>query len=92
MRFSDLRTRCSWVETITNVINNELKLKELKSRNKEVSRVSQVINYISSKINRVTITSMVNRLSLTLASQIRVSKVEEEGDGEYDDDTTHSEY
>ena len=80
MRFSDLRTRCSWLETITSVINHESKLRELKSRDKELSRVSQVYNYISSKINRVSVTGMMNRLSLIQENRVDPVKEEEEDD------------
>ncbi len=65
MRFADLRTRCSWVETLTNVINHELKLKEIRSRNKEMSRVSQVISYLSSSISSNRLPSFRNRASVT---------------------------
>jgi len=66
MRFADLRTRCSWVETLTNVINHELKLKEIRSRNKEMSRVSQVISYLSSSLSS-------NQLSRSLSFMRTVS-------------------
>jgi len=53
MRFADIRTRCAWVESITNVINHEVKLKELNSKSKETSRVTLVLNYINMHFNRL---------------------------------------
>ena len=93
MRFADLRTRCSWVETLTNVINHELKLKEIRSRNKEMSQISQVISYLSSSLSS-------NQLSRSLSFMRTVSitnlggKFEKgirEGELE-EDDSDNSEY